>query len=350
MKYGKLTSCSGIFNYGSHSDSITAIYSAFLQEYGINPSLISDFYVDGAKTWKFLAKSYYLSSSSTRNGAKKHVFRHSKFPVWAILSVSDTSDRGATLCVIYDVSNESARKIKASFVKMSKTVKDAPKMNFLCQEGSSLTLKEVEIPCPEFDLSLNYGASFLEFDKHVMNCLVEQRDYSGLILLHGKPGTGKTHYIRHLVKSTHPRKMIYIPPHMANAMSEPSFLAFMLNNTGAILLIEDAEVILRDRKFGGGAVSNLLNLTDGMLADALKCQVICTFNIEREEVDKALLRNGRLLAEHYFNPLCEHDANRLLASLSKQEIATGPMSLADIYNKDVPRADVPEPKRMGFAA
>ena len=61
-----------------------------------------------------------------------------------------------------------------------------------------------------------------------------------------------------------------------------------------ILIIEDAERVISDRESNGSpaGVSNILNLTDGILGDCLNIQVIATFNMKREKIDQALLRKG----------------------------------------------------------
>ncbi len=58
---------------------------------------------------------------------------------------------------------------------------------------------------------------------------------------------------------------------------------------------------------GGGqknqAVSNILNLLDGLMDDSLHQPIIATFNCEISKIDTALLRNGRLNANHEFKKL-----------------------------------------------
>ena len=82
-------------------------------------------------------------------------------------------------------------------------------------------------------------------------------------------------------------------------------------------------------------ISNILNLTDGILGDCLSIQVVATFNMKRENIDKALLRKGRLIAEHKFEKLSIDETNVLLKHLGKEQIVNESMSLADIYNIDV---------------
>ena len=57
--------------------------------------------------------------------------------------------------------------------------------------------------------------------------------------------------------------MIYVPPDMAKEISTPSFLPFLMEHQNAILIIEDAENIIKDRNESltpSQAVANLLNL------------------------------------------------------------------------------------------
>ena len=88
-----------------------------------------------------------------------------------------------------------------------------------------------------------------------------------------------------------------------------------MQHENSILIIEDAENIILDRKqetfLSKQAVSNLLNLSDGLLGDAMHQQIICTFNCDVQGIDPALLREGRLVIEHKFDKLSAEKARRL---------------------------------------
>jgi ATP-dependent 26S proteasome regulatory subunit len=124
---------------------------------------------------------------------------------------------------------------------------------------------------------------------------------------------------------------------MAEMLSEPSIIPFLMDNKNSILVIEDAERVIADREGNGSSagVSNVLNITDGILGDCLNIQIIATFNMKRERIDQALLRKGRLIAEHKFENLNVEETNNLLKYLGKDQIVEEGMSLADIYNIDV---------------
>ncbi|TAD97616.1 MAG: AAA family ATPase, partial [Bacteroidetes bacterium] len=161
------------------------------------------------------------------------------------------------------------------------------------------------------------------------------QDDKGLVLLHGEPGTGKTHYIRYLTGKID-KKMIYIPSDYADKVASPQFLPLMISNPNSILIIEDAESIIESRESTGrtAAVSSLLNIADGLLSDCLNLQILCTFNTHIDNIDKALLRRGRLIANYQFNALETEKAQKLSDSLGFTVKYDKPATLSDIYNSE----------------
>ena len=125
-----------------------------------------------------------------------------------------------------------------------------------------------------------------------------------------------------------------------------------MENKNSILVIEDAEKVIgsRDSNDTNNGVSNILNMTDGVLGDCLNIQIIATLNTTREKIDPALLRRGRLIAEHEFKELSIEDSNKLFKHLKTKKTTDKPLTLTDIYNHEEEsiEADKPEVKRMGF--
>jgi hypothetical protein len=126
---------------------------------------------------------------------------------------------------------------------------------------------------------------------------------------------------------------------MAKDISKPEFLTFLLTHPNSILIIEDAENIIRDRNEitldASQAVANLLNLSDGLLGDAMHMQIIATFNCDLGIIDKALLRKGRLIANYKFGKLDVKNARILSEKLGfGLEHISIPMTLAEIYNQE----------------
>jgi ATP-dependent 26S proteasome regulatory subunit len=97
-------------------------------------------------------------------------------------------------------------------------------------------------------------------------------------------------------------------------------------------------------------LSFLLNLTDGLLADSLGIQIIATFNTELKNIDKALLRKGRLSAIYEFKALATDRANKLLQSIGIEDFTTKkPMILADIFNYNTDNfSESKNTKSIGF--
>jgi hypothetical protein len=191
------------------------------------------------------------------------------------------------------------------------------------------------------DLDVNYGYGFTQFHNELMQRFNTQT--KGLVLFHGLPGTGKTYYIRHLLRkmATGNKAVIYMPPNMVDHLVEPAFMTFISNEVKefsedgnfCVLLIEDAEPLLAKRQEGVRiqGVTNLLNMTDGLLNDMLNLQIICTFNVDLQRLDSALLRPGRLIARKEFKALSELDANLLASRLGIKHHFTAPATLSEVY-------------------
>jgi ATP-dependent 26S proteasome regulatory subunit len=115
-------------------------------------------------------------------------------------------------------------------------------------------------------------------------------------------------------------------------------------------VIEDAENIIMDRKTtGNSSVSNLLNLSDGLLADCMNVQVVCTFNSDLSQVDSALMRKGRLIAKYEFGKLSVSKAQSLSGKQGFNTLIHQPMTIAEIMNQHEPsfeKVEIP----IGFRA
>lgn len=208
-------------------------------------------------------------------------------------------------------------------------------INLVKSDMGHLDTQDYDLVVPETDLTLNYGESFLKIHELIIKRLNRPSD-KGIILLHGDAGTGKTSYIKYLTKLIENKEILFIPPSMAEMLSEPSIIPFLMEHKNSILIIEDAERVISDRELHGSSagVSNILNLTDGILGDCLNIQIIATFNMKKEKIDQALLRKGRLIVEHKFTNLSVENTNRLLKHLNKDYVSDKEMSLSDIYNID----------------
>lgn len=220
-------------------------------------------------------------------------------------------------------------------------------MNVITVSNNSLELKTINITPTELDLDLYYNDDFKAVDATIKERLANEKD-KGIVLLHGLPGTGKTTYLRHLIGSLK-KKVMFVSPSVASNLMNPEFMDLLIDNPNSVLVIEDAENIIMDRRFSSqSSVSNLLNISDGLLSDCLNVQIICTFNSELSFVDNALLRKGRLIAKYEFGKLDIAKANKLSSHLGLKNRITKPMTLAEITNPDDNHYEAKQHTVIGF--
>ncbi len=242
---------------------------------------------------------------------------------------------------------------------------EAPCIGMICKE-QNFYVKDFYIT-KEYNLinsNLHYGAGFEEFHGKLLERF--KSDSKGLVLLHGEPGTGKTYYIRNLIRDliSLGKQVIYFPPNMVGHLVSPEIMTFLSNTVidmaeegkSCVLLLEDAEPLLVSRAEGrSDGITNLLNITDGLLNDMLSIQVIATFNTEMKNIDSALLRPERLIARKEFKKLKKEDAQVLVDSLGIDFTCSDAMTLAEIYSERKQRDILiheydssSEKKRIGF--
>ena len=205
-------------------------------------------------------------------------------------------------------------------------------INLIVQNRHSMDLKAMEIKRTKLDLNLFYEDDFKETDEIIRKRLGRKKD-KGIVLLHGLPGTGKTTYIRWLVGKIK-KRVLFLSPSVAGNLMNPDFIELLIDNPDTVVIIEDAENIIMDRKHNpGSAVSNLLNISDGLLADFLNVQLICTFNSSLTLIDNALVRKGRLIARYEFGKLGIAKSQQLSNHLGYSNTIKRPMTIAEIANQ-----------------
>jgi hypothetical protein len=120
-----------------------------------------------------------------------------------------------------------------------------------------------------------------------------------------------------------------------------------------VYILGDAEKLLLKRNESTNPVnlSNILNITDGIIGDLVKAKFICTFNCDLSEIDEALLRKGRLLQKYEFKPLRGETLNKLAEELGiPEESIPESATLSDLYGWSDRNGmeDTKEKHKIGF--
>lgn len=190
----------------------------------------------------------------------------------------------------------------------------------------------------DIDVKKNYNDD-LPYDKYKEFC---EKDGSGLALMFGTPGTGKTSLIKKLIYDCSDTNFYIMDFSMLQNIVSEQFLSFLLSLKNAVIIMEDCEYVLKRRDtHENPLINSLLNITDGLVGDALNIRFLCTFNASLTEIDEALLRPGRLKIKYEFKAL-DKDKTKAICGDSKAE------TLAEIYNRDKIDFNKKEQRKIGF--
>lgn len=195
------------------------------------------------------------------------------------------------------------------------------------------------------DVNKYYNDDFLPVFEDIKQFLDTKG--SGLILLSGEVGSGKTSLIRYLC-SNYPHEYIIVPNSIAARMGDPELISFMTDHEDSVFVLEDCEQLLEDRSNNmfNNAISTILNMADGLLSDIMNIKLICTFNADITSIDPALLRKGRCFARYEFGKLTEEKVDALNKEFNLGIEDVKPMTLAEIFNHE--STDYSEKKDVKF--
>ena len=258
---------------------------------------------------------------------------------------------GIHLEFLYDAKHpEAEQRALAQLQRLREELSEpkVPTFQVLVQERGSITSQNVQIEAFDVDLAKNYNDDLQPVDDLIGEA-IEQKN-SGLILFHGIPGTGKTSYIKSLVTRYPDERFVFIPNDFVQAMLQPHFLSYLMDQRNAVFIIEDAEKVIRSRETSGGSpsvVSTILQITDGLFSDFLNIKIICTFNTDVSKIDQALLRKGRMIAYYEFRELTADKALNIIGSDSEADLPER-RTLAELYNLDREGYEAGRKPKIGF--
>lgn len=184
---------------------------------------------------------------------------------------------------------------------------------------------------PKGDIEDNYNDDFKPIHEKIQKLIHD--DDSCIMLLHGKPGTGKSSYIRDLIACNSDVKFYWIDSSMFEYIDSSEFIEFISTCKNAVFVLEDSESLLKSRENNRNtAMQSLLNISDGILGDSLKLKFICTFNTAEKNIDQAIVRKGRMKVKYEFKDLKKEKVEKLFEKLGLDVSQAKEMPLCDVYN------------------
>lgn len=158
-----------------------------------------------------------------------------------------------------------------------------------------------------------------------------------LVLLHGPPGTGKTRAILSLLYEWYSWCDPSVVTDTDRFFGDATYLNSLVfaaagRGTGWLLLVvEDADDYLAVEGNKGQAVSRLLNLGDGIVGQGINLLTLLTTNVPVAELNPAVVRPGRALANLHFGAFPEDEAAKWCADHGAPSDFTEPATLAEMY-------------------
>lgn len=166
---------------------------------------------------------------------------------------------------------------------------------------------------------------------------------SSILVLLGKPGTGKTSFIRYLMSKM--GKKAYLTYNHDLFKNDEMFAQFVSSKSSGAFIIEDADVLLKSRESGNELMQKFLQLGEGVIKLNGKKLIFSTNLPSTKDMDEALLRQGRTYDVLEFRPMTFDEANDACKDLKLEPLLENrEYKLTEIFN----RGKIKEQKRVGF--
>lgn len=197
------------------------------------------------------------------------------------------------------------------------------------------------------DIETNYAESV----RGELANLIAMDSPSGgkLALLHGPPGTGKTRLLLSLMSEWRDWCQASVVTDTDRFFGNPSYLNSLLFSAEGMswmaLILEDADefIAVSAKENKGQAISRLLNCADGIVGQGLNLLFIMTTNVDVKELNPAMIRPGRCMANVNVGAFPATEANAWFeakGSDAQLDLGVNEATLAEMYARLAAAADV----------
>jgi ATP-dependent 26S proteasome regulatory subunit len=169
---------------------------------------------------------------------------------------------------------------------------------------------------------------------------------ASILLLIGPPGTGKTTFIRGLLRHCDISAMV---SYDANILEKDFVFASFIEGDKAILVLEDADMFLKSRQDGNTMMHKFLNVGDGLVTTRNKKLIFSTNLPSIRDIDPALVRPGRCYDIISFRELSQNEAEKLAkkagVTLKDQRMQ---WTISDVFFEQNTNTTKPISQKVGF--
>ena len=249
---------------------------------------------------------------------------------------------------IYYSSSEDADEVNEIIKSLSEyqvidDSEDGHNLNVVSLSNNSIELEEIKYDDIDIDNIEEYYSkqTFKDLSKWLKKSKKQQ---SGLSILYGKRGTGKSSAIKYLATKLD-RNLIFVPNNLVDlTINSSDFSKFLRKHENPILILDDCEMIFNEFFTKSNIiVNNLMQLVDGLLSN--KLSIITIFNVEdKSEIDHNLIECNNLIDIIEFTDLSNSEANQLSELLGYKQKHKNDIRLLDLIKNN--KSD--NKKRLGF--
>ena len=249
---------------------------------------------------------------------------------------------------IYYSSSEDADEVNEIIKSLSEyqvidDSEDRHNLNVVSLSNNSIELEEIKYDDIDIDNIEEYYSkqTFKDLSKWLKKSKKQQ---SGLSILYGKRGTGKSSAIKYLATKLD-RNLIFVPNNLVDlTINSSDFSKFLRKHENPILILDDCEMIFNEFFTKSNIIANnLMQLVDGLLSN--KLSIITIFNVEdKSEIDHNLIECNNLIDIIEFTDLSNSEANQLSELLGYKQKHKNDIRLLDLIKNN--KSD--NKKRLGF--